>query len=261
MMSSKERHSIMKRQYKVLPYSQNTNLTHLVSTKFRDDNWYEFMRHDEIANKHREFRNIEFSDFQFCVFDENDNLMAFSKSIPTYWDGNENSLHEGYDAALEYAISNYESNGNGNWNTLLGTSVHVLKEYRNLGLSRFCLDVMKDICQKNKFANLIIPVRPVLKHKFPLIKFEDYIEWKDSDGRVFDPWLRTHLDMGAKIIGIALKSMVIKGSVEDWAKWTSMQFPSTGNYIVEGALVPVFIDCEENTGIYYDPNIWVLHAI
>jgi len=250
----------MNHLYKIILFSQNPALKNLIKEKLKDS-WYEFMRHDEVASRYREYRDKEFSDYQFFVVDSSENVVAICKSIPSYWDGTEKSLPEGYDMALEYAISNYKAKGKSNWNALLGTSVHVFEEYRNMGLSSFCLNVMKDICRKKNFQNLIIPVRPVLKHKFPLIEIEDYVKWRNSDGRVFDPWLRTHLNIGGRIIGIAKKSMVIKSSIDNWSKWTKMQFPSTGSYIVEGALSPIEINCEENVGVYHDPNIWVVHTI
>ena len=39
-----------------------------------------------------------------------------------------------------------------------------------------------------------------------------------------------------------------------------MAFPETGEYVVEGALVPVTIDRKRDEGSYVEPNVWVRHA-
>ncbi len=250
----------MEERYKIILLSENPDLKHSTDEKFKEC-WDEFMLCDEVSIKYREFRDKEFSDYHFYVVDNHRNVLAMCKSIPTHWNGSEESLPEGYDDALIYAINYYKTKGKSNWNTLLGTSICVFKENRNLGLSSFCVNAMKQICRNNGFQNLIIPVRPNFKHKYPLIEIDEYIKWTNSDERSFDPWVRTHLNIGGKIIRVAKKSMTIKGSIDEWEKWTKMQFLSTGKYIVAGALSPIEINYEEKTGVYYDPNVWIVHSI
>lgn len=92
---------------------------------------------------------------------------------------------------------------------------------------------------RSGFECLVAPVRPSWKDRYPLTPFEDYIRWTRDDGLPFDPWIRLHRRLGAEIIGIAERSLDIKGSVADWESWTGMQFPRDGEYVVPGALVPV----------------------
>jgi hypothetical protein len=40
-----------------------------------------------------------------------------------------------------------------------------------------------------------------------------------------------------------------------------MAFPESGQYVVEGALVPVEIDRERDRGLYVEPNVWMLHSV
>ncbi|MBA7690971.1 hypothetical protein ES703_99508 [subsurface metagenome] len=40
-----------------------------------------------------------------------------------------------------------------------------------------------------------------------------------------------------------------------------MHFPDSGDYIVQGALTPVLIDCEKKLGEYIEPNVWIVHDI
>ena len=55
--------------------------------------------------------------------------------------------------------------------------------------------------------------------------------------------------------------MRVEGSVSDWESWTGMRFPETGHYVVPGALVPVAIDVERDTGLYLEPNVWMVHTL
>lgn len=106
---------------------------------------------------------------------------------------------------------------------------------------------------------LIAPVRPTLKSSYPLTSMERYIEWRRSDGLFFDPWMRVHQRLGAKVLKVAPGSMTITGSVAEWEKWTGMRFPESGEYVVPGALRPVVVDLEEDLGLYEVPNVWMLH--
>jgi hypothetical protein len=87
-----------------------------------------------------------------------------------------------------------------------------------------------------------------------------YVAWRRPDGTHFDPWLRTHERLGAEIAGVAPRSSSIPGSVAEWEEWAQLAFPETAAYVVPGALVPVEIDRELDTGLYVEPNVWMVHA-
>ena len=50
-------------------------------------------------------------------------------------------------------------------------------------------------------------------------------------------------------------------TVEDWWQWTGMRFPSSGEFAVPGALVPVRVDHARGVGEYVEPNVWYFHAV
>lgn len=90
---------------------------------------------------------------------------------------------------------------------------------------------------------------------------DDYINWQNKDGLPFDPWLRVHIKAGGKIIGICKKSMDVSGSVSEWEEWTDLIFPSSGDYVVDRALIPITIDKKKDIGKYIEPNVWIVHMI
>ena len=39
-----------------------------------------------------------------------------------------------------------------------------------------------------------------------------------------------------------------------------MAFPETGEYVFPRGLAPLTIDREADTGLYFEPNVWVVHT-
>ncbi len=109
----------------------------------------------------------------------------------------------------------------------------------------------------------IAPVRPSLKSRYPLIPIERYVEWRQGaqNDAPFDPWLRTHWRLGARVLCVAPASMVITGTVAEWEDWAGMRFPESGRYVVPGALEPIAIDRDHDLGRYIEPNVWMRHRI
>jgi hypothetical protein len=139
--------------------------------------------------------------------------------------------------------------------------VAIAPNHQGKGLSTKMLKAMKALGQRHRFEMLVIPVRPNLKSRYPLIPIERYITWRRGDGRPFDTWLRSHTSVGADIVGPCLRSTLIEGTVSEWEEWAKMEFPDSGSYVVPGALVPVEIDRMLDRGVYLEPNVWVRHPM
>ena len=87
--------------------------------------------------------------------------------------------------------------------------------YGGRGLGGLVLEAMKEAGRSAGLGVLIAPVRPTMKHLYPLTPIEDYIRWKTTRGEAFDPWLRAHERLGARRLKDAPRSMVITGSVAE----------------------------------------------
>jgi hypothetical protein len=133
------------------------------------------------------------------------------------------------------------------------------KEKRR-GLAGSVIAALRDRGAEQHLVRVIAPVRPTLKPQYPLATMEQFASWRRADGQHLDPWVRTHLRMGAEILGTAARSQVIRGSVADWEQWTGMAFPDSGPYVVPGALGLVHIDRDADQGVYEEDNLWVQHA-
>ncbi len=133
----------------------------------------------------------------------------------------------------------------------------VSPDVQGKNMSSTLLNYAKDKVQQINLSQLIIPVRPTFKSKYPLIDMEAYIQWKTKENLPFDPWLRTHVRNGATIIKVCHQSGTLKGSVSQWEEWLNLSLQSSGSYIFSEGLVPLQVNLEKNEGKYVEPNVWV----
>jgi len=101
---------------------------------------------------------------------------------------------------------------------------------------------MSDAARDASLQHLIAPVRPSLKHRYPITPIEQYVTWARENGEPFDPWIRVHVRRGGTIAKPVPRSMSIVGTVADWEQWTGMRFPGDGRYTFPEGLAPVEID-------------------
>jgi hypothetical protein len=218
------------------------------------DTWDEFMYHDAVASRCWDRQYEEFPDLQLFMLDDDDRLLAESNAVAIPF-GPDELPDEGWDAALERAFAGEPARAVSAIAITIGVT-----ERRN-GHSLRMLTAMRDAAQARGLVDLVAPVRPSLKHLYPLTPTESYVRWRRDDGALFDPWLRVHERAGAELVRVAPSSMRIPGTVAQWEQWTGMAFPESGTYVVPGALVPVEIDRERDEGVYVEPNVWMHHRL
>jgi hypothetical protein len=218
------------------------------------DAWPEFMYHDPVANAHWERQYDEFPDLQLYLLDEDDRYLAESNAVPIPFGPGE-LPDDGWDAAMEQAFAGRPAVA------VSAIAITIGVEQRGKGLSKVMLEGMRKAVAARSLADLVAPVRPSLKHRYPLVAAERYVEWRRADGTLLDPWLRVHEQAGARLVRVAPRSMRIPGTIAEWEEWAGMVFPDSGAYVVPGALVPVEIDRERDQGVYVEPNVWMHHTL
>jgi GNAT superfamily N-acetyltransferase len=203
----------------------------------------------------------EFPQFQFALVEPGtDEIVAVGDSIPLAWEGRAEDLPDtGWDWALVQGL--YDNRAGREPTVLCGLQLVVALNHRGKGISSHAVRAMKTIAKPRGFDTLVIPARPTGKSEHPHVPTEEYIGWKWGDGLPHDPWLRVHVRLGAEIVKVCSQSMRITGTVAEWERWTEMQFPTSGDYVVSGALVPVTIDLDADLGTYIEPNVWVRHRL
>jgi GNAT superfamily N-acetyltransferase len=200
----------------------------------------------------------EDAEFHFYAWDEErEEVVGVGNAVPASWDGDAASLPDG---GVDAVVEGRFAEGAPAPTVLCALQILIAPECRGQGLSSRMIRRMTEIGRDHDHNTLIAPVRPTLKHRYPLTPMERYIGWRRPDGTHFDPWLRTHERLGAEIAKVAPRSMRVPGSVGAWEEWTEMTFPETGAYVVPDALVPVEIDRERDEGLYVEPNVWMVHS-
>lgn len=243
--------------YRVITCRDNEGIVRAASGRIGGE-WPEFMLHDPVADN-LTYCYDHLPDFQFVLISHKDEkVVAIGNSIPLAWaDDIHNLPDDGWDWALLNGVETHR--GGRRPDFLCALQIVVFGEFRGRGISKLAVEAMRGIGRSQGLAAMIAPVRPSRKHEFPQVPISEYITWTGDDGRPFDPWLRVHADFGARIIRPCPTAMRITGTVAEWERWTAMQFPRSGEYIIPGALVPISIDCQSDRGEYIEPNVWMHH--
>jgi GNAT superfamily N-acetyltransferase len=225
---------------RIVPWS--TELREWPSYQALRDAWPEFLLHDAVSNERWGRLFSEFPEFQFVAVEDGE-AVAKGSSIPV----------NGTPAAWRDAFLS-----EGEPDRLCALEVLIASEHHGRGFSRPMLEYMRGLAAARGWE-LVAPVRPTWKARYPLTPIERYAGWRRADGLLYDPWLRAHERLGAEVTGTAPAAMVVSGSVAEWEHWTGMVFPDSGSYVVPRALVPVEIDRERDTGLYVEPCVWMRH--
>jgi len=224
-------------------------------TELNKNSWPEFLRHGYNPSWGRIFE--ELTDHLILLLNHNQELMAAGITIPVRWNGTKKDLPE----TIEDIILNGLESETGEHNTLMAIAALVDKQFRGQGLSADILKEMAKLAKKFSLEDLVVPVRPTWKNRYPLQSLENYVRWTRADGLYYDPWIRTHQRLGAQILTCVENTMEVSGTIRDWESWTGMIFPESGSYVVPGALQPVEVDAEDDRGVYQDPNVWMQHQL
>jgi hypothetical protein len=220
--------------------------------------WPEYNLHGDVLNEWWGYLDEELPDYQFVLYDEDrDEVVAEGHTGPMHWDGTDAGLPPGIDPAIVQIFGRARQEEP--VNTLCALAAESPRDGRVRGLAVQLLGAMRTICERQGLTHLVAPVRPSLKDRYPMTPIERYVGWRRDDGQLFDPWMRVHERLGARIAGALPESLRITGTVAEWESWTGMAFPESGEYVFPEGLAPVRIDRAADLGSYWEPNVWMVH--
>ncbi|MGA7456033.1 MAG: transferase, partial [Methyloceanibacter sp.] len=198
-----------------------------------------------------------YPEFQLCLVDEEtDYPVAVASSVPFVCSGPDDLPPEGWDWLVETAARSKDARAN-----MLGAlAVSVPAVHRSKGYARVMIRSLLQLAQSKGLNGVVVPVRPTAKVRHPWVPIVDYMAWTDERGQPYDPWLRSHLSVGGKMVGPCERSMVVQEPIAFWENWSKERFESSGSYALDGALAPVRIDLASQTGTYEEPNVWVAYT-
>ena len=167
-------------------------VTHVEQPSLRGklpDLWPEFMHHDEVVSAFWPQLYEVFPDFQLWLLDGR-RLVGYACTLPVAWDG------VPHPEGVRWAVRNGSA---GRPTTLCAIVAGLLPEYRGRGVSGAVLGRMTKLAAAHGLDSMIAPVRPTWKERYPLTPIESYAKWRREDGLPYDPWLRTHERLGARV--------------------------------------------------------------
>jgi hypothetical protein len=198
-----------------------------------------------------------YPEYQLCLVDEDTGYpVAVANSVPFACSSPDDLPAEGWDWVVETAARTK----NGRPDMLGALAISVPAVNRSKGFAKIMIRALVDLAAAKGLRGLVAPVRPTAKVRHPWVPIIDYIGWTDDRGRPYDPWLRSHLSVGGRMVGPCERSMVVHEPIAFWENWSSRRFEESGDYALEGAIAPVKIDLNRQTGTYEEPNVWVAYA-
>jgi GNAT superfamily N-acetyltransferase len=222
--------------------------------------WPTYNTKGDVLNVYWDRLFEDFLEFQFVLYDdEADEVVAEGHTVPMAWDGTVDGLPAGIDGALEDAVRLREQGGEAQ--ALCAMAAEIRPTAQGGGLAVRMLEEMAAIGRAHGFSDLLAPVRPSWKERYPLAPIEDYVRWTRDDGQAFDPWIRIHLRIGGERLLADPRSLRISGTVAEWEEWTEMAFPASGEYVFPHGLATLAIDRDEDRGLYFEPNFWIRHRL
>lgn len=243
--------------YQLVPTASAPELDSEAAERFREE-WPEFIFHDEGVTPYRDRRLEYFRDWEFYLISEERRLIAGCWGVPIAWNGTVADLPGGFTASLARSVEEYEAGIVPNTFVLMAAAVR--NDEQGRGHSGRVITAVRERAVTGGLPQVIAPVRPTLKSSYPLIPIEHFMQWTREDGLPLDPWIRTHVRLGASILAPAPHSQTMTGTVAEWEGWTKLAMPSSGDYVIPDGLAALSIDRDADVGVYREPNVWMRHA-
>ena len=224
------------------------------------DIWPEFNLHGDTYLRLWPRLTKDLPEYQFSMCDDTTGkVIAEAHTVPCWWDGTADGLPGGLDDTVAGAFDRLDDGKP--VNTLCAVAAEIPTGGRGTGLAAEILRSMAVIATRHGLTQMIAPVRPTWKDRYPVTPIERYMTWRREDGSLRDPWLRLHERLGATIGPPAPASYRIAASVAEWESWLGMALPETGLYTFPGGLSPLAVDREKDEATYLEPNVWMIHDL
>lgn len=210
----------------------------------------EFLLHDPVWEATLPLAMERFPECQIFLL-EDDEPVFVGNAVRFPWDGDPETLPAGTHAALELSLECALEDAT----TLCGVQGVALRQGKGAGRSVDLMHAFQDLARRNGWR-CVVPVRTLVKDRYPLIPMQDFADWRTADGEAFDPWLRVQERVGGQRLSIVDDALVIEAPIEDWQAWTALEMPTSGAYVIEGGQSPLFVDRAAGRARYAETHLW-----
>lgn len=224
------------------------------------DIWPEYNVHGDVVGALWPRLLEDLPHFQSICWDKSSgSVLAEAHTAPCWWDGTDAGLGSGIDEMMTAAFAHLDRDAPAN--TLCALAAEISPAARSQGLAAEALRQMRRVAAAQGLTAVIAPVRPSWKARYPLTPIAEYVTWRRDDGMLFDPWMRVHERLGARMGPVLPRSLRITGTVAAWERWTGLQLPASGTYVFPDGLAPLRVDRDADRGEYWEPNVWFVHEV
>lgn len=216
-----------------------------------------FITADREVSKHIGRVRELFTGLDIILLDEHDVPVATGWGVPLAWAGEATALAATFADVLREAVELQDAAGRADTMVICGGVVH--PAHKGTGVAQQLIRALCDTAAQQGLARVVAPLRPTRKHLYPLMAIETYAAWVRDDGLPWDPWLRLHVRVGGRVVGLAPRAQTMTGTAAQWQGWTGLELPASGDYVIPNGLSTLRLDAERDLGTYVEPNIWVRH--
>jgi len=216
-----------------------------------------FITADREVSKHIGRVRELFTGLDIILLDEHHAPVATGWGVPLAWSGDAAALPATFADVLRQAVELQDAAGRADTLVICGGVVH--PAHKGTGVAQQLIRALCDTAAQQGLARVVAPLRPTRKHLYPLMDIETYAAWVRDDGLPWDPWLRLHVRVGGRVVGLAPRAQTMTGTTAQWHGWTGLELPASGDYVIPDGLSPLHLDAERDLGTYVEPNIWVRH--
>jgi GNAT superfamily N-acetyltransferase len=222
--------------------------------------WPQFLAGHKVGRENSAAIDRLYSPFQLVAVVEKPHLrvVGVSNAVPLGCHvAVEDLPNEGWDWAVKAAVDRTMVAQRDHDLCIL--SISVLPEFRRHGVGTMFIKEYLRTAHAMGMQRVVAPVRPVTTHHVIDAPMSEFINLRSHDGRHIDPWIRAHEAVGGKVISICWKSMTVAASLKQWRSWGADITETTRKFVLPGCIVPVITLPEEDSAVYVEPNIWMLH--
>ncbi|MEX2504577.1 MAG: hypothetical protein WD378_06980 [Egicoccus sp.] len=211
-----------------------------------------------LTERHRGHLDTSAPRTQFVGLDGDGAPLVIVRGVALRWDGTSvgapaggaGDVVEAAEAAADAGLAD----------TLAVLDVRVRADRRGRGTGRRVLAELSGLASGAGLERVLVLVRPHAKRHHPLVPFARYVAATDGAGRPLDGWLAAAWDAGLHPVLAVDRSLRARAPLDDFVGWYGRAFPTSGPYLLPGAIKPAVVELERAEGRYREPHLWMAPA-
>ncbi|GGI06282.1 GNAT family N-acetyltransferase [Egicoccus halophilus] len=184
--------------------------------------------------------------------------VAVVRAVRLAWDGTSAGAPVG--GAGDVVDAAELADRRGDADCLAVADVTVAADHRGQGIGSGVLRILPELAAGAGLERLLVLVRPHDKRHHPLVPFARYLAATDAAGRPRDGWLAAAWEAGMHPVLVVERSLQARAPLADVERFYGRAVPTSGPYLLPGAIKPAVVELERDEGRYREPHLWMAPA-